>query len=90
MVRQIIPAVGAVLGVLVLVFMASNLSKLLGTAPESPMPWLIAGIVLVVGVLGLLWGAYLRRTRPDVYDQIGKGTPDPLTVLDQRLSDLAI
>jgi hypothetical protein len=90
LVRQIIPSVGGVVGVLVLVFMVSNLTSLLGTQPGSLLPWLVPILVVAVGAGGLAWGSWLRRARPQVYEQLGKGTPDPLTVLDQRLSDLAV
>ena len=90
MVRQVIPVVGAIVGVLVLLFLLGNLSVLLGTAPGSLVPYVVLGLVVAAIVVGLGWGAWIARTRPDVYREIGNGTPDPLTVLDQRLSDLPI
>ena len=90
MIRQVGPSIGGVLGVLLLVFMASNLSSLLGVSPGSPLPWLVAVIVVLTGAGGFAWGVWLKRSRPGVYENLGRGTPDPLTVLDQRLSDLAV
>ncbi len=89
-VRQVIPSVGGVVGVLVLVFMVSNLSSLLGTAPGSKRPWLVVAVVLAAALIGLARGGWLRRGAPEVYRQLGRGTPDPLTVQDQRLSELAV
>jgi amino acid transporter len=89
-VRQVIPSAGSVIGILVLLFMSSNLTSLLGTPPGSLLKWLVpAGVAGVLG-LGWLWGLWLRQARPQVYAQLGKGTPNPLTVQDQRLSDLAV
>jgi amino acid transporter len=90
LVRQVVPTVGGVVGVLVLVFMASNLSSLLGTPPGSSRPWLVVVLVAAAMMIGLAWGGWLRHARPQVYEQLGRGTPDPLTVLDQRLSELAV
>jgi amino acid transporter len=90
LIRQVAPTLGGVAGVLVLVFMVSNLTSLLGTPPHSLLPWLVPGMVAVTVVTGLAWGVWLRRTRPALYRQLGAGTPDPLTVQDQRLADLAV
>jgi amino acid transporter len=89
-VRQVFPFTGGILGVLAVVFMASNLSALLGTPPGSARPWLVAvpiggAVVLAVGV-----GVWLRRVRPDVYAGIGRGVPDPATVLDDDLADIEV
>jgi amino acid transporter len=89
-IRKVIPSAGGVVGVLVTVFMVANLSALLGTPPGSQLPLLVPLMVVGVGLIGLLWGSWLRRARPEVYDELGKGAPDPLTVLDQRLADLAV
>jgi amino acid transporter len=89
-VRQIFPVVGAVVGLLVLVFMASNLASLLGTAPGSSLPWLVPALVAAFGLTGLVWGGWLKRTRPHVYERLGQGTPNPLTVQDHRLADVRV
>jgi amino acid transporter len=89
-VRQIIPLVGAALGVIVFTFMVSSLGSFLGTPPASRLPWLVVAIVATVGVLGLLWGGWLRRARPDIYAGLACGAPDSLTVQDQRLADVEV
>nr|MDT0658747.1 amino acid permease [Micromonospora sp. DSM 115978] len=89
-VRQVFPAVGAVVGFLVLVFMAGNLASLLGTAPGSLLPWLVPALVMGAGLVGLVRGEWLRRADPEVYRRIGHGTPDALTVRDQRLAELEV
>jgi amino acid transporter len=89
-VRQVGPVLGGVVGVLVLVFMASNLSSLLGTPAGSAMPWLVPALAATAALIGLAWGGWLRAARPHVYQRLGRGTPNPLTVQDQRLSELAV
>lgn len=89
-VRQVIPSVGSVIGVLVLLFMSGNLTSLLALPPGSFLKWLVpAGVAATLG-LGWLWGLWLRQARPQIYADLGKGAPNPLTVQDQRLSDLAV
>lgn len=90
LVRQAAPLVGAVLGVLVVVMMAANLTSLLGTGPGSPLPWLVPGLIAATGVIGLVWGALLRKSRPAVWAAIGQGTPDPVIVADHRLAALDV
>jgi hypothetical protein len=46
--------------------------------------------VLVVAVIGLIWGNYLRTARPQVYREIGRGLPDTAAVVDARLSHLPL
>lgn len=90
LVRRVLPPAGAVLGLLVLGFMLINLSSLLGTPPGSLLPALVVVPVLATAGAGLAWARRLRRIAPDTYAKLGHGTPNPLTVLDQRLSDLAV
>jgi amino acid transporter len=89
-VRVWLPNAGTVLGVIVTIFMLSSLGSLLGTAPGSGEPWLVAGLVTGVALAGLAWGAVLRDRRPEVYQQLGRGTPNEITVLDQRLAALEV
>lgn len=89
-VRQVIPSAGSVVGVLVLLFMSGNLTSLLGTPPGSLLKWMVpVGVAATLGI-GWLWGLWLRTARPETYAGLGKGTPNPLTVQDQRLTDLAV
>ena len=90
LVRQVMPGIGSVMGVLVLLFMISNLSALLGTPSRSLLPWLLVAGIVAVALLGAAWGARLRTARPEIYEQLSLGRPDPLAVQDQRLSDLEV
>jgi amino acid transporter len=70
--RAIAPGLATiVLGALV-VLLVVNFDSLLGTDPNSPLRWIFPAIVLVAAVAGILWGAILRRNRPDVYEGIGR------------------
>ncbi|NUT37659.1 MAG: APC family permease [Hamadaea sp.] len=90
LVRRVFPTLGGVSGALTVVFMISNLGSLLGTPPGSVLPWLVPALVVGAAMAGLGWGAHLRRTRPEVYAQVGRGTPNALTVQDQRLATLEV
>lgn len=70
--RAIAPALATLaLGALV-VLLVVNFDSLLGTDPNSPLRWLFPAIVLAAAVVGIIWGAMLRRNRPDVYEGIGR------------------
>jgi len=90
LVRRVFPTLGGVTGALTVVFMISNLGSLLGTPPGSRLPWLVPALVVVTALAGLAWGRRLRLTRPDTYALVGKGTPNALTVQDQRLATLEV
>lgn len=89
-VRKVFPSLGSVVGVLVLVFMVGNLSALLGTPAGSALPWLVPALAATAALIGLARGGRLRRTQPEIYRRLGHGTPNPVTVQDQRLSGLAV
>jgi amino acid transporter len=70
--RTIAPALATlVLGALV-VLLVVNFDSLLGTDPNSPLRWLFPALVLAAAVIGVIWGAIIRRNRPDVYEGIGR------------------
>ena len=89
-VRQVLPFAGGILGVLGVVFMASSLDKLLGTAPGSRLPWLVAAPIGVFAAAGLVRGSWLRHARLDVYAKIGRGVPDPATALEDDLAVIEV
>lgn len=88
--RHVAPLLGSVLGALFAVMMLSNLGALLNTAPGSRLPWLAPALIGGFAVTGVLWAAVLRYTRSAVLAGVGHGTPDPLTVRDQRLAALEV
>nr|WP_026426084.1 amino acid permease [Actinokineospora inagensis] len=72
-VRKIAPPVAAVAVTAILVLVVANYALLLGVPEDSPMRWGIPIAFAVVAVGGFLYGVVLRRTRPQVYESIGRG-----------------
>ncbi|GAA3128890.1 APC family permease [Streptosporangium carneum] len=63
----------ALLAVLYVAF--TNFSALLGTPPDSALNWALPAVVVLVGVVGLGYGAYLKSADPAAYARIGQGAP---------------
>jgi len=60
----------------VLVLIVVNFYVLLGVTPDDPSAYVLPIIVIAPGIIGLIWGAILRRSRPATYEQIGRGNPN--------------
>ncbi|WP_082157233.1 APC family permease [Kocuria sp. SM24M-10] len=72
-VRWIAPAVsGLGLGT-VFVLILVNFDVLIGAEGPSLLAVVMPAIILATGVLGLVWGEYLRRRRPAVFAGVGSG-----------------
>jgi amino acid transporter len=87
--RVAAPLLGAVSVGAVLVTTVLNLDSLLGTGPGAPSTWILPAIVALTGVVGLVWGGWVRR-RPDIYRVIGRGEPEPLAELEQHLAHVDV
>ena len=70
--RLVAPALATIVLVAMVLLIVGNFDALLGTDPTSPLRWILPGIVIVAGVLGMLWALQLKRSRPDVYAGIGR------------------
>lgn len=68
----IAPALGTLLLGAVLVILVANFNSLLAPTNPSYLRWLLPGLVLFAAVIGLIWGAALRSSRPAVYEGIGR------------------
>ncbi|WP_433532230.1 APC family permease [Micromonospora sp. CA-263727] len=79
---RIAPALGILAGSALLVVMVGNAGSLLGAAPGSVYPYLLPAILAGTAVLGGMWAAHLRQSRPDIYAGIGRGTPSTHAVPD--------
>lgn len=79
---RLAPALGVLGGVVVLALMVGNVGSLLGAAPGSLYPFLLPAILAATAVIGGVWAASLRQSRPDVYAGIGRGTPSTHAVPD--------
>jgi hypothetical protein len=72
--RRVIAPALATIGLIVAIVLAlANYATLLGAGASGPIVWILPGLYLVAVVFGLLWGLYLRSSRPDVYAGIGLG-----------------
>jgi amino acid transporter len=90
--RVLAPVLGVILGLGILLAMLLNVGTLLGFKPEddSPLPYIIPGVVVLTAIVGLIWGVRLRASRPHVFSGISQGRPDPLAVPEPRLSDIDV
>jgi amino acid transporter len=89
-ITTVLPSLGVIAGTGVLVIMLLNLDSLLGLPPGSPQQLIIPAVVVVTVLVGVVWGGWLRTRGSQLLDDIGRGRPDPLRVLDQRLQDLDV
>jgi hypothetical protein len=67
------PVLAAIALIVVVVLALVNYDTLLGIASDDPKRWIFPGIFLVVGGLGIWWATFLKNSRPEVYETIGKG-----------------
>lgn len=70
--HTVAPALAAVSLLAILVLIIWNFDVLLGAAGDSPLRWVLPGILLLAAVVGFVRGAVLRGRRPEVYAGIGK------------------
>ncbi|KRC60554.1 amino acid permease [Agromyces sp. Root81] len=71
--RLVAPIVAAIALAIVFVLILTNFTVLLGQAEPDLTTYLLPAIAIVPGVIGVMWGYRLRRSRPDVYARIGHG-----------------
>ncbi|MBT2522575.1 APC family permease [Arthrobacter sp. ISL-28] len=74
--RRIAPGLSAFALGTIFVLVLLNFDVLIGTAGYSVLPWLLPAIALVPGVVGIVFGRYLKRSAPEVYKGIGHGADD--------------
>jgi len=75
--RLVAPGAATIVLLALVVLIIANFDALLGTDPTSPLRWILPGLVLLAGVAGAIWGAFLRTRRPDVYRGIGRTAMAP-------------
>jgi amino acid transporter len=75
--RSIAPILASILLIVTVFFGVMNYDFLLGLPPDAAgaelLRWLLPGLYVVLFLLGVWWATYLRRSRPEVYDMIGRG-----------------
>lgn len=75
--RWIAPGIAGVALAVLTVVIIINFSVLVGLEPDSVLNWLLPALVVVPGLAGLAWAAWLRSARPTVYAGIGHGGVPP-------------
>jgi amino acid transporter len=75
--RAIAPSLAAVVLLAIAALLVGNFDALVGTTPDSPLRWILPGLVLLAAVLGGIWGAVLKRNRPEAYAKIGHTALQP-------------
>jgi amino acid transporter len=77
--RVVAPVLASVLLIVLLVLVLINLNRLLGTEQDSPLRWVLPGLLVLGAVLGLVRGAVLRQQKPAAYAKVGGiGEPAPV------------
>jgi amino acid transporter/GNAT superfamily N-acetyltransferase len=88
--RTVAPAFGGALLLVVLVLVLYNFNQLLGVSRDDVRSWALPAVFGAVAVVGLLWGWYLKASRPAVYRTIGLGanrvTGRSMSELDSELA----
>jgi amino acid transporter len=81
--RLVAPAL-ATLALLAMVWAGlANYATLLGVPPGATEAWALPAAFAVAAAVGILYGAWLRPARPDIYQGIGLGA-DALADLEER------
>lgn len=82
-----LPALGGVGMCVAVLITVGNLDAMTGAASGTWQVWLIPAIVLATALAGLVWGAVVTLTRPQVAAAVGRGETEPLAVLAHHLLD---
>ncbi|ALG15502.1 APC family permease [Kibdelosporangium phytohabitans] len=69
--RVIAPALAAVLLAVVLVLIIVNFHVVVGTSEDSPLRWVLPGLLLLAAVAGFVRSLVLRSGKPAVYANVG-------------------
>ena len=72
--RHIAPLIASVILLVVAYLALDNLATLFGVDPGTGPARIVPIVYLVIFAAGVAWALILRRTKPDVYEGIGRGT----------------
>jgi amino acid transporter len=72
--RLIAPLLSGVALAVVFWLALTNFSVQLGVSGDNPLRWILPGLILAVAAVGVTWGLWLRRFRPDTYAGIGSAS----------------
>jgi amino acid transporter len=71
--RMIAPTLAAILLVITVIFAVVEYDFLLGLPDPEPLRWILPASYVVLFLLGVWWARYLRSSRPETYEMIGRG-----------------
>jgi hypothetical protein len=71
--RMIAPSLAAILLVITVIFAVVEYDFLLGLPDPEPLRWILPASYVVLFLLGVWWARYLRSSRPETYEMIGRG-----------------
>ena len=71
--RMIAPVLAAILLVITVFFGVVEYDFLLGLPDPEPLRWILPAIYVVLFLLGVWWARFLKSSRPEVYEMIGRG-----------------
>jgi amino acid transporter len=77
--RLIAPIISGIALLTVFILIVVNFNVLLTsdpTAPASAATFVLPAIVIVPGLIGIVWGLWLKKANPAVYRRIGHGAED--------------
>lgn len=69
--RIIAPALAAALLLALLVLIIANFDRLVGSAADSALRWILPGSLVLAAVVGYLRSAVLRARKPEIYGKVG-------------------
>ncbi|MGW3469147.1 APC family permease [Saccharopolyspora sp. NPDC000995] len=81
------PALAALVLGVVLFLTVASFGTALGVDDRDPAAWILPLGFLVVLVLGAIWGAVLKRARPQAYARIGMGARATTVQIDKEPAD---
>ncbi|MBB5785469.1 amino acid transporter [Jiangella mangrovi] len=71
--RVIAPGLATILLLIVVILAISNYDILIGVATDAPERWILPGLFVIAALIGVVWARFLKSSRPDVYEAIGRG-----------------
>ncbi|MEE6163996.1 MULTISPECIES: APC family permease [unclassified Mycolicibacterium] len=75
MAHELAGAVAAIALFAMFILAVVNFDALVGTTPDDALNWVLPGIVVAAGLIGIGYGEWLRRRQPAVHAAIGSGGP---------------
>jgi amino acid transporter len=70
----IAPAASGLALLWVFVMILANFQLMLDQEQPDATTFILPGMILVAGVVGVIWALVLRSSKPEIYRQIGHGT----------------